>query len=329
MLRRTSVAVAWLVVAVVVALGAAGIVAALDHLPGGTGSPRADLDRPTAPSRPTWTPSSADLAALADAVGVLAATAARPSPPWSDATPPAWPPRSTPAPPSSTPSTPPPRALAARLGGDPARPAPIGRSGTRPRRSPATTPSRAALAAVDPLRPAWERLTAGAVPATELTDHLLAHDRIAATAIQSGGAGKYAAGDRPHRQGDGRAGGGPRHPRPPRRDGRRRHARRVARAQRRLRRRPPRPLGRPPPLGRARDRRGPRGRRPRTGRAGAAAARRAGPGRDPRRRRPGRPQPGGHRHRGGPRPAARIAEPSAPAASPGALTAAVPARRRR
>jgi len=50
----------------------------------------------------------------------------------------------------------------------------------------------AALAAVDPLRPAWERLTAGAVPATELTGRLLAHDKIAATAIQSGGAGKYA-----------------------------------------------------------------------------------------------------------------------------------------
>ncbi len=46
---------------------------------------------------------------------------------------------------------------------------------------------------MEPLRPAWERLTAGVVPATELTDHLLAHDQVAATAIQSGGAGKYAA----------------------------------------------------------------------------------------------------------------------------------------
>ena len=50
----------------------------------------------------------------------------------------------------------------------------------------------AALASLDPLRPAWERLGAGVVPATELTEHLLAHDRIAATAIQSGGAGNYA-----------------------------------------------------------------------------------------------------------------------------------------
>jgi hypothetical protein len=49
----------------------------------------------------------------------------------------------------------------------------------------------AAVAAVTPLRPAWERLAAGVVPADELTEHLLAHDRIAAEAVKLGGAGKY------------------------------------------------------------------------------------------------------------------------------------------
>ena len=209
-----------------------GLVAALDHLPGGTGRPELTwtADRAVADDLDA---ASADLAALADAVGVLgghgrtaladlvgrdapglAARARR---------------RHGPA-----------RRAGRRHGrGWPAGwhrsrwRAPTGRSGTRRRRSPATTRPSAALAAVDPLRPAWERLTAGVVPATELTGRLLAHDRIAGDGDPVRRRREVCAGDRPHRQGVGRAGRGPGDPRSPGRDRRRRDARRVARAQRR------------------------------------------------------------------------------------------------
>ena len=189
MSRRTSVAVAWLVAALVVALGAAGIVAALDHLPGGVGRPELTwtADRAVADD---FDAVSADLLALAEAVGVvggqgrtaLAALVARDSPGLAAAL----------------------DAGAAQLdavdaaaNGVAARLASIPLAGAdRAIRHSSVTLARyddavAALAAVDPLRPAWDRLTAGVVPATELTDHLLAHDQIAATAIQSGGAGRY------------------------------------------------------------------------------------------------------------------------------------------
>jgi hypothetical protein len=189
-IRRTSVAVAWLVAAAVVALGTAGLVAALDHLPGGTGRPELTwtADRAVADDLDAV---SADLVALADAVGVLgghgrtalATLVGRDAP-----------------------------ALAAArdagtaqldaLDDDAARLAdrltsiPLAGADRAIRYSPATLArydaAVGALAAVDPLRPAWESLVAGVVPATELTERLLAHDRIAATAIQSGGAGKYA-----------------------------------------------------------------------------------------------------------------------------------------
>jgi hypothetical protein len=188
-LRRTSVAVAWLVAAFVVALGAAGIVAALDHLPGGTGRPELTwtADRAVADDLDAV---SSDLAALADAVGVLgglgrtalAALVGRDSPRVAAA---------LDAGPAQLDAV---DAAAARLA---ARLASIPLAGAdRAIRHSSATLARydaaaAAPAAVDPLRPAWERLTAGVVPATELTGHLLAHDEIAATAIQSGGAGKY------------------------------------------------------------------------------------------------------------------------------------------
>jgi hypothetical protein len=188
-LRRTFAAIAWLLVALVVALGAAGLVAALDHLPGGTGRPELSwtADRAVADDLDA---AAGDLEALADAVDVLGGRGRA--------------------------------ALAALVGRDSAALAAALDAGAvqldavdavaaklaaRLTSIPLTGPERAighstatlarydaavaALAAVDPLRPAWERLTAGAVPATELTDHLLAHDRIAATAIQSGGAGAY------------------------------------------------------------------------------------------------------------------------------------------
>jgi hypothetical protein len=181
-LRRTSVAVAWLVVAVVVALGAAGLVAALDHLPGGTGRPELTwtADRAVAGDLDAV---SADLSALADGVGVLfghgrtalsaLAAALDAGAAQLDVV----------------------DAAAARVAARLAA-VPLAGADRAIRHSPATLARydavAPALAAVEPLRPAWERLTAGAVPATELTDRLLAHDRIAATAIQSGGAGKYA-----------------------------------------------------------------------------------------------------------------------------------------
>ena len=189
MLRRTSVAVAWLIAALVVALGAAGIVAALDHLPDGAGRPEL-----------TWTADQAladdldavsvELLVLADAAGVLgghgrtalSAMVGRDS-----------------------------AALVAALDAGAAQLDTVDAAAARVAARLATIPlagpdrairyssvtlarydaAAAALASVDPLRPAWERLTAGVVPATELTDHLLAHDQVAATAIQSGGAGKY------------------------------------------------------------------------------------------------------------------------------------------
>ncbi|MFH1475073.1 MAG: hypothetical protein ABIG85_04360 [Chloroflexota bacterium] len=190
MLRRTSVAVAWLVTAAVVALGAAGIVAALDHLPGGTGRPELTwtADRAVAGDLDAV---AAELVDLADAVGVLgqhgrtalSRLVGRDSP-----------------------------ALAAALDAGAAQLDAVDEAAARVAARLATIPltgadrairhssvalarfdaAAAALAAVEPLRPAWERLTAGVVPATELTGHLLAHDQVAATAIQSGGAGKYA-----------------------------------------------------------------------------------------------------------------------------------------
>jgi hypothetical protein len=189
-LRRALVTVAWLAAAVAVALGAAGLVAAVDHLPGGAGRPELTwtADRAVAGDLDA---AGAELTALADAVGVLGGHGRT--------------------------------ALATLVGGDaPALGAaldagtaqldvldaatarladrlasiPLGAVDRDMRYSPDTLArydaAVAALAAVDPLRPAWERLVAGAVPATDLTERLLAHDRIAATAIQSGGAGNYA-----------------------------------------------------------------------------------------------------------------------------------------
>ena len=190
MLRRTSVAVAWLVVAIVVALGAAGLVAALDHLPGGTGRPELTwaADRAVAGDLDAV---SADLSALADGVGVLfghgrtalSALVGRDSPGLAAALD------------AGAAQLDVVDAAAARVAARLAA-IPLAGADRAIRHSPATLARydavAPALAAVDPLRPAWERLTAGAVPATELTDRLLAHDRIAATAIQSGGAGKYA-----------------------------------------------------------------------------------------------------------------------------------------
>lgn len=190
MARRTLIVIAWILAAVVIALGAAGLVAALDHLPDGTG--RAELtwaaDREVAADLDA---SSAELVALADAVGVLgghgrtalAALVGRDAPALTVALD------------AGTAQLDVIDAAAARLA-DRLASMPLA-GAERVMRHSAVTLARydaavGALAAVDPLRPAWAGLIAGVVPATGLTEHLLAHDRIAATAIQSGGAGKYA-----------------------------------------------------------------------------------------------------------------------------------------
>ena len=190
MVRRTIVAIAWILAAVAIALGAAGLVAALDHLPGGTGRPELTwaADRAVADDLDA---ASAELVALADAVGVLgghgrtalAALVGRDAPALAVALD------------AGTGQLDVIDAAAVRLA-DRLASMPLAGADRVTRHSAATLArfdaAGSALAAVDPLRPAWDGLIAGVVPATGLTEHLLAHDRIAATAIQSGGAGRYA-----------------------------------------------------------------------------------------------------------------------------------------
>ncbi|MDA8237860.1 MAG: hypothetical protein M0T75_08270 [Chloroflexi bacterium] len=189
-LRRAVLAVAWLAAAVAIALGAAGIVAALDHLPGGSGRPELTwtADRAVAGDLDA---ASADLFALVDAVGVLggqgraglAALVARDTAALDAAVA------------EGTSQLDAIDAAAATLRASLAA-IPL-RGPDRTARHSAATLARydalvAALPAVAPLRPAWERFVAGVAPAAELTAHLLAHDTIAAGAIRAGGAGSYA-----------------------------------------------------------------------------------------------------------------------------------------
>jgi hypothetical protein len=191
LLRRTALALAWLAAAAVIALGAAGIVAALDQLPGGGGRPELTwtADREVGPSLDA---AAADLVALADAVGALgedgrealAALVARDGDALDTAI----------------------EAGAARLDAIDAAAAALE---TRLAAMPLGGPQRAlgyspatlarydallgALPAVAPLRSSWEQLAVGVVPAVDLTDRLLAHDEIAGEAIRFGGAGSYRA----------------------------------------------------------------------------------------------------------------------------------------
>lgn len=189
MLRRTSLALAWLAAALVIALGAAGIVAALDHLPGGVGRPELTwtADRSVEPDLDA---AGEDLLALAEAVGVLgdagrsalAALIARDD----GALGAAIAAGSTQLDAIDTAAA----RLEARLAA-----IPLDAPDAELRHSPAVVARHRAmadaLAAVPPLRPAWERLTAGVAPAVELTDRLLAHDEIAGEAVRLGGAGEY------------------------------------------------------------------------------------------------------------------------------------------
>ena len=189
MLRRSSVVVAWLVAAVVIALGSAGIVGGLDHLPA-TGA-RSELtygpDKQIAPGLDAAT---ADLRALSDQVDALAgqgrdALSALVS-------------RDTPS-------------LQAAIEAGEAQIAaiqdsagalrdrlaelPVLDAAAVARYSPATLARYAtlvaALPAVDALDDDWARLAAGSVPAIELTRHLAAHDQIAGDAVRQGAAGRF------------------------------------------------------------------------------------------------------------------------------------------
>ncbi len=189
MQRRTWVAVAWVVAALVIALGAAGIVAALDHLPGGEGRPELTwaADRTVAADLDA---ASADLGTLAEAVGVLgghgrtalAALVGRDTVGLDAAID------------AGTAQL---DAVDAAAAGLRARLAAIPLDGpARTTGFSAATLARydalvVAPAAVDPLRPAWVQLAAGVAPAAQLIDHLLAHDKVAGQAIQHGGAGDY------------------------------------------------------------------------------------------------------------------------------------------
>jgi hypothetical protein len=188
--RRSLAILGWLVAAVVIALGSAGIAGGLDHPPASGARPELTYgaDRLVAPILDA---STADLRALSDQVDVLAgegrqalsalvsgdtsglkaaigageaqvgtiATAAR--------------------------------ALRARLAALPAIDA-----AAAARFGPSTLERYAtliaALPAVDTLGDEWTRLAAGSVPAAELTTYLAAHDRIAGQAVQLGAAGRYA-----------------------------------------------------------------------------------------------------------------------------------------
>jgi hypothetical protein len=175
--------------ALVIALGGAGIAAALGHLPGGSGRPELTVaaDRVVAADLDS---AADDLLALAGAVGslgdegraALAALVARDDEGLAGAVAAGAAQLDVVENAAAT--------LDARL-----REIPLGDPARELRHSAATLARYDALAsalrAVEPLRPAWERLTAGVVPAVELTRHLLAHDEIAGQAIRLGGAGRY------------------------------------------------------------------------------------------------------------------------------------------
>jgi len=245
--RRTWVAVVWVVARARDRLGAAGIVAGLDHLPGGEGRPELTwaADRTVATDLDA---ASADLETLAEAVGTLGTDG---------------------------------RAALAALGGrdtagldaaidagtaqldviDAAAAGLRARLAAIPLDGPArttgfsaTTLARydalvAAPTAVAPLRPAWIQLAAGVAPPP-------AHRsspgprRDCRPGHQARRGGRLSDRDPDHRHGLDRARRGPHDPGSPGRRGGRRDARRVDRPQRGLRQGAARPLGRTPAVGR-------------------------------------------------------------------------------
>jgi hypothetical protein len=191
LLRRLFVRLAWIVAAVIIALGSAGIAGGLDHLPTTGARPEltygADLE-----IAPVLDAATGDLRTLSGQVDALAghgrdaltALVARDTPSLQAAISAGEAQVGTVA--ASA------RELRDRLATLPAADA------TAAARFSPTTLARyatlvAALPAVDALGDDWGRLAAGSVPAIELTEHLAAHDRIAGQAVQQGAAGNYAA----------------------------------------------------------------------------------------------------------------------------------------
>ncbi len=192
MLRRWIPAVAWLLAAVVIALGSAGIAAGLDHPPATGARPELTYgaDRAIAPELDAAT---VDLRALSDQVDALAGqgrdalgSLVASDTPGLQAAITAGEGQIVAIQASA-------HALRDRLAALPG----LDAAAAAARYSP-TTVARyatlvAALPAVDALDDDWARLAAGSVPAIELTANLAAHDRIAGQAVQQGASGKYAA----------------------------------------------------------------------------------------------------------------------------------------
>jgi hypothetical protein len=188
-LRRTLLAFGWLLGALAISFGGAGIVATLDNLPAGGGRPELSwaADRAVAEDLDA---AAAGLAALEDAVALLgdhgrtalAALVARDSERLGAAI----------------------EAGTTQLGlidaaarqfEAPLAAVPLDAPDRAMRFSVAVLVRHDALAAASGatarLRPAWQRLVAGLAPATALSSHLLAHDQIAGEAVRLGGAGEY------------------------------------------------------------------------------------------------------------------------------------------
>lgn len=189
--RHVLVVLAWLIAAVVISLGSAGIVGGLDHLPSSGARPELTYgyDLQIAPGLDAAT---AELQALSDQVDVLAghgrdaltSLVARDTPSLQAAIA-AGETQITEIQASA-------RALRDRLVA-----LPVLDAAAATRYSPATRARHAtlvaALPAVDALDDDWGRLAAGSVPAIELTERLAAHDRIAGEAVKLGAAGKFTA----------------------------------------------------------------------------------------------------------------------------------------
>ena len=192
MLRRWFAPLAWLLAAVVIALGSAGIAGGLDHLPSTGARPELTYgaDRAIAPGLDAAT---VDLRALSDQVDALAgqgrnalgALVASDTPGLQAAISAGE--AQIVAIRASA------RALRDRLAALPGLDAAAAGSRYGPTTLARYATLVAALPAVDALDGDWARLAAGSVPAIELTANLAAHDQIAGRAVQQGAAGKYAA----------------------------------------------------------------------------------------------------------------------------------------
>lgn len=192
MLRRWVPALAWLLAAVVIALGSAGIASGLDHMPATGARPELTYgaDRAIAAELDAAT---VDLRALSDQVDALAGQGRNAlgalvasNTPGLQAAISAGDAQIVAIQASA-------RALRDRLAALPGLDAAAAASRYSPTTLARYATLVAALPAVDALDGDWARLAAGSVPAIELTANLAAHDQIAGRAVQQGAAGKYAA----------------------------------------------------------------------------------------------------------------------------------------